>query len=292
MDSRVLVIDNDRKEEMRTLDGTRRNVFGKDFSLIMSIEAYRKYIPIDQPFISQEHRIMYVRRGTTHLTINFEDHLIQADDLVLVPANIMFDIQSLSRDFDAYILAFRILNIEEPGLIGYDVRHLQLLPDDRRTIEEYFVLINQIVQSGKPNNKDFDHLITSFLYHIQQLHSRQVGIDNPAQLSRAKQLQADFMQLLVSQDMPVRNVAFYARQLNVSDGYLQSVIKEVSHKPVMHWVNVLTLIKVKAMLADKDAAHSLDAIAEASHLGSASQLIRFFKRETGITPTKYRKGIK
>lgn len=293
MDSNILVIDNDRKKEMQMLDGTRRNFFWKNFSLIMSIDGYRKHIPLAEPICSLEHRIMYVNRGNTIHILNTEEHFIQAGELVLVPANFIFEIQHISVDFDAFILSFRILNIEDPGLIGYEILHTKLTTEGMHSVTEYFTLFSQIVQMQNPNGKDFEYLLTSFLYHIHQLHSIQNGTDFPPMQSRAKILQSKFMQLLVSQEVPVRNVSYYADKLNISEGYLQSVIRQVSGKPVMYWVNQITNNKIKALLRDKESNITLDAIADTMGLGNTSGLIRFFKRENnGITPAAYRNKSK
>ena len=284
---KAIVIDNEKKEEMRVLDGTRRNYFSNDFSLIMSVEAYKKHFPIGVPFFSLEHRIMYVRRGESRHTLNMMEHVIRSGDLVLLPANYCFDIQYISPDFDACGLTFRIHAIEKPELIGYDIRHLHLEVERQHIVEGYFSLMEQIVQQPKPSGRDLDYLITSFLFHIQHLHSMEAGDGGVMQMSRGKRLQAEFMRILVGLEVPVRSVSYYAERLCVSDGYLQTIIKEEMHRPVMYWVNQVTVNKLKVML--KEEGLSLEAVAKVMGFGGASQMIRFFKRETGMTPAEFRK---
>ena len=84
-----------------------------------------------------------------------------------------------------------------------------------------------------------------------------------------------------------RSVSYYAERLCVSDGYLQTIIKEEMHRPVMYWVNQVTVNKLKVML--KEEGQSLEAVAKVMGFGGASQMIRFFKRETGMTPAEFRK---
>ncbi len=98
----------------------------------------------------------------------------------------------------------------------------------------------------------------------------------------------NFLQLLAEHEAPNRHVSYYAQRLNVSENYLQTTIKRQTNLTVMQWVNNKTIAYIKMYLLDKENNYTLNQIAEMVYLGDDTSLIRFFKKETNITPIEYR----
>ena len=100
---------------------------------------------------------------------------------------------------------------------------------------------------------------------------------------------SQFMQLLNAAGAVPRSVATYADKLGVSANYLSIVVKEKSGRTVMEWVDIRTVTQTKILLIDP-ANFTVDQIAEQLDISSSSQLIRVFKKLTGITPLEYKKA--
>ena len=96
------------------------------------------------------------------------------------------------------------------------------------------------------------------------------------------------MQLLNARWPAPRSIATYADKLGVSANYLSVVIKERSKHTVMEWVDIRTVTEIKMLLHDPSNL-TVDQIAERLDFSSSSQMIRVFKKVTGVTPIEYRK---
>ena len=280
--AKIKEIDSQLKEQMRFLDGTRANYFGKDFFLVTNFEPYRSRVVYNELIRSPQHHLLYVRRGMTKRTVNMEEYTVHERELLLVPANFLFSIDYVSGDFTPIILSFRFDEVEARQLIGYETRLLPLNFEQAIVIENYLSLIQQIIQSPKPQGNDVEYLVVSMMYHIKSLND--LGAATPK--DRTDTLRLDFMRLLAKQTSVERRVSYYSDKLNITDNHLSQTIKKSTGRTVMEWIDESTLSRIRYLLSNTDS--SLDDIAEDTHLGSTTNLIRFFKRKTGITPNEYR----
>ena len=107
-------------------------------------------------------------------------------------------------------------------------------------------------------------------------------------MNSAKMIAHNFIKILSEFGAPDRHVSYYAQRLNVSENHLQTTIKKQTNLTVMQWVNNKTTSYIKMYLRDKDNRYTLNQIAAMVNLGDDTRLVRFFKKETGITPTEYR----
>ena len=85
-----------------------------------------------------------------------------------------------------------------------------------------------------------------------------------------------------------RNVPFYADKLYLTPRYLNSVVKQVSRRTVMDWVNDSVILEAKVMLKYGDKL--VYQIADELNFPNVSFFCKFFKRETGMTPQAYQKS--
>ena len=83
-----------------------------------------------------------------------------------------------------------------------------------------------------------------------------------------------------------RAIPFYANQLCLSPNRLSAVIKEYSGQTVMQWLNRRLVLQAKVLL--RGGTDPIGDIAFALGFDEQGSFARFFKRETGMTPTEYR----
>lgn len=284
-------IDDSMKAELRAIDNTEANIFEKDFCLVMDNSAIVKYAVIDAPLHSHEHRIMLVRKGSVDHTLNYMDFHTSEGELLMIPANYIINVNGHSRDFNARVLSFRFANMADAGLVGYDVVKLRLGYNEEQVFENFFQMMNQVLKSPTIGKHDFEHLVISMLFRIQGLNTAQNGLQTPTMGDRKQTIFAKFMQLINASEPAPRSIATYADKLGVSANYLSVMVKELSNRTVMEWVDIRTLTQIKLLLFDP-ANLTVDQIAERMDFSSSSQMIRVFKKLTGTTPLDYRKNKK
>ncbi|MEE1896996.1 AraC family transcriptional regulator [Flavobacterium rakeshii] len=105
--------------------------------------------------------------------------------------------------------------------------------------------------------------------------------------NRKEMLSIKFFKLLIQNYREQRTPGFYATKLCVTKGYLNKAIREVTGKTVSKCMAEVLISEVKYLLMS--SPHSIETISEQLHFNSVGSFCRFFKRQTGITPTEYRK---
>ncbi|MBO5975214.1 MAG: AraC family transcriptional regulator [Paludibacteraceae bacterium] len=120
------------------------------------------------------------------------------------------------------------------------------------------------------------------LKHIQQQSDKQ----STQQLSRSEQIMQRFLDLVAEFGATQRNVKFYAEQLLLTPNHLSAVVRQQSGQTVMQWLNERTILQAKVLLKHSDLSNS--EIAFQLGFNEATLFSRFFRRETGMTPKKYR----
>lgn len=99
-----------------------------------------------------------------------------------------------------------------------------------------------------------------------------------------------FIQLLEANIGAMKNVAQYAGLLNLSTYQLNAITKAAVGKTVSDLINEQIILEAKRyLLATPDQVKDI-----ADHLGyeDASYFIRFFKKQTGVSPEAFRKNFK
>ena len=95
------------------------------------------------------------------------------------------------------------------------------------------------------------------------------------------------MQLLASNYMIEREVAWYAQTLSLTPKYLSEVVKTVSGRTVGQWISIMVVMEIKSLLRNTDM--SVKQIAQQLNFTTQSFMGRYFKNLTGLSPLDYRK---
>lgn len=112
---------------------------------------------------------------------------------------------------------------------------------------------------------------------------------------RTSQIVKSFKQILMHQFKNIMQnpkehtlqVQDIAQQLNLHPSYLSNVIKAKTGKPVNHWITTRLINTAKHLL--KSTGYSSKEISYALGFSEPTHFSRFFKKQTGITPTNYKK---
>ncbi|MEM6380807.1 MAG: helix-turn-helix domain-containing protein, partial [Bacteroidota bacterium] len=79
----------------------------------------------------------------------------------------------------------------------------------------------------------------------------------------------------------------YASQLNISKVYLSEVVKKTTGKPAKVLMQEMVIYKAKTLL--KQSNNPIATIAYELGFEDASNFVKYFKGQVGITPSAYRK---
>ena len=104
-------------------------------------------------------------------------------------------------------------------------------------------------------------------------------------ISRKEQIFRDFLTLLEQYYKEERSISFYADRLCLTPKYLSTIIKEISGKHGMQWIDEYVALEAKALL--REGNYSVKQVSDILNFPSQSMFGRFFKKMTGYSPKQY-----
>lgn len=108
--------------------------------------------------------------------------------------------------------------------------------------------------------------------------------------SRQQEIFARFMDLVGRHYAEEREVSYYAEQLCISTRYLSSIVRSVTNHTAKEIIDHTVLLEIKSLLQTTDL--SVQEIAYRLNFPDQSYLGRFFRKQTGLSPTRFRQKMK
>lgn len=105
-------------------------------------------------------------------------------------------------------------------------------------------------------------------------------------LNRKEEIFHDFLTLLEKYYTHERSISFYADRMCLTPKYLSTIIKEVSGKHGMQWIDEYVSLEAKALLRNSNL--SVKQVSDQLNFPSQSMFGRFFKKMTGYSPKQYK----
>ena len=238
-----------------------------------------------------------VTEGWIQFLCNGRMLTLQADDLYFYSPGLSVNIVSVSENY----------------------RAICLMVDEHTTIEMPTVrdLVNiayqPIVQLHEPkvalSHQTAHHLAARMCEIIVYLHSDHIykqevlrmlyavfllDVQNAQQQSfshhrtpqRVEEIFIGFIRLLPQHFIGHHDIAFYASQLNISSVYLSRVVRQVTGRTVIDYINQMLLMEASFLL--RTTSMSITQIADYLHFADSPSFSKFFSRLKGMSPKEYR----
>jgi len=236
-------------------------------------------------------------KGSVKLQINTKEYIANENTLLTILPGSICEVKDYSEDLLFEYLFFSIdftYELNVPGDIDI-LDRIARFPLLRLTEEQFKCLMEfhsfMIKQYKRDNHKYREllakNLLASFLTELCNLYKESEEGQTKI-TSRKEELYQKFGKLLVDNIQMERTVQFYADKMCLSPKYLSQLIKKMSGKPIMEWINALTVVYIKAML--KTSKLSILQISEELNFPNASFFGSYFKKHTGMTPLQYRES--
>ena len=204
-------------------------------------------------------------------------------------ADIHFVVVAMSSEFISGIrLDFNKLFTESVRVL--DNPCIKLEGNDLEICSQYLSLAKSISNFDYPNKKEaLGYLISSICYVMSSLWEKKikeaVAVER-APSPRAKMVFEQFLHLIAEYHTKERNMAFYAERLCLTPKYLSKLVKNVSGRSAPEWIDSFVILEAKNMLRYSDA--SIKEIVYSLNFPNQSVFYKFFKANTGMTPSEYR----
>jgi AraC family transcriptional activator of pobA len=166
---------------------------------------------------------------------------------------------------------------------------IPLNPEDLAIIQALLLQIEQKKNSDLPNKiESIQALLRALLLEIEGLYDIKTKKEHNT-YSRSYYLTEKFKELLAENFTEHREVHFYAEKLFITAKHLSQIVKNETGKTVSEIINEIVCLEAKVLLQTK--ALSIAEISVHLNFATATFFGKFFKRNTGISPLEYRKGL-
>ncbi len=177
-----------------------------------------------------------------------------------------------------------------------------LLPNSNNIKEDFPFFKSQALNSIQLGNKDVTIVkqLLNILYNnknnpnfckhvlLSILHKFNEFLDEEAKnMSVSKRIIRTFFSNLNTFCFQEKKVSYYAELQNIAPNYLNEVVKRETNKSAKKWINEKILLESKNLL--RYSTMNISEISTALSFSEPSHFVRFFKKETQLTPKLYRK---
>lgn len=241
-----------------------------------------------------------VIEGWLTIVYNGQELTLQADDLYIYSPGLPVTIISASENYHGIcLLADERATIEMPSVrdlvrIAYQPivqLHQPVLKLQHETALKMASKMREII-----TYLNSDHIYKSeiirmlyavFLLDLQ--NAQEQAIDNHPVPQRVEELFIDFIRLLPDHFAQHHDIGFYASRLNISKVYLSRIVRQVTGRTVVGYINQMLLME--ALFQLRTSQLSISQIADRLHFADTPSFSKFFSRMKGMSPREYRELI-
>ncbi len=238
-----------------------------------------------------------ILEGSLTIAYNNRELTLRPHDLYFYSPGMAITILSASEDYHGIcLLADEDTTLRMPSvrdLVSLAYKPIVQLHEPKVTlppeVAERLALKMREIISTLYSDHIYKKEILPLLYGVFLLDlqgSQEQAIREHSVPQRTEELFLDFMRLLPHHFAEHHDIGFYASQLNITSDYLSRIVRQVSGRTVIDYVNQLLVMEASHLLAATSL--SVGQIADRLHFADTPSFSKFFSRLTGQSPREYR----
>ena len=239
-----------------------------------------------------------VIEGWLTIVYNGQELTLLPDDLYIYSPGLEVTVLAASENYRGIcLLADEHITIESPTV--HDLVNIAYAPivqlhepkislphgDARRMEEKMREIIGYLHSYHIYKTKILQMLYAVFLLDVQNAQANVISQRKVPQ--RVEEIFFNFIRLLPQHFAEHHDIAFYASALNISSVYLSRVVRQVTGRTVIDYINQHLLMEASYLL--RTTSLSITEIADRLHFADTPSFSKFFSRKKGVTPKDYRK---
>lgn len=249
--------------------------------------------------LSLSYTVLFIcLQGRAVVSINLRKQIIKAGDIVVLAEDSLAIVQKRSRSFHVFYcylaesFAAEVAQLLPNALFSFLSKTPCCRPKitDKPHVMMWMRQLNYAISDCQGDYLSFilrNHLQNLFLAIAQRIPSESLLTTKKG--SRKEALCWRFWELVGQHSKTERSVAFYANALSITPFYLSQITKAFFNDSPKDLINRQVILEIKTRLNLSDL--SVAEIAAQLNFDDPSYLCRYFKRETGVSLTTYRKRV-
>ncbi|WP_439489822.1 helix-turn-helix domain-containing protein [Algoriphagus sp.] len=233
--------------------------------------------------------LMFITNGCIKGYLGIDSYQLEKNDFLFTPRNTISSAVSVSSDLEGFYCHFSDEIIEaNPFLeILYTQRldgvHISIPESEAKNLEYLLNRVLLLYKSFSKEGKDY-HLLSYYISTI--LAEVFLSFKKTEVIPRKNSdILLKFKSLAYDQYREQISIKEYASQLNITANHLNKVVKSETGKTATEIIREIVILEAKVLLLQSKL--TISEISLALGFDDASYFSRFFKKETGYTPTKY-----
>ena len=269
--------------------------------LIVDTDAHKSLVETNAlPGTVAAYCYTIVLQGWITMLYNGREVHYTKDDLIIYTPGMMVSVIDISDDYRGICLvADKDFAFESPTMrdairaaylpvVELSEPRLTLAEKDNHHLMELMCIIRRyLLSAGHPFRSEC--LRTTYGLFLLELNAIQERTIRERRFpKRIEELFFDFLRLVPIHFVEHHDVGFYASQLCITPRYLSHIVREVSGRTVVDYINEMLLMETSYLL--QQTSLPIADIAVRLHFSETASLTRFFTRMKGVNPREFRKG--
>ena len=239
-----------------------------------------------------------VTQGWLTIIYNGMEITLQPDDLYIYSPGLSVNVIAASENYHGIcLLADEHTTLDAPGV--HDLVHIAYLPivqlhEPKVTLSHdmarHLAAKMQEIMGYLHSDHIYKREIIRMLYAVFLLdlqNAQQQAITHRSTPQRVEEIFIGFTRLLPRHFAQHHDIGFYASALNITTVYLSRVVKQVSGRTVVDYINQMLVMEASFLL--RTTTLSVAQIADRLHFADTPSFSKFFSRLKGISPRAYRR---
>ena len=233
------------------------------------------------------------------IKVNYGDQTVQDPDSYLVfhSPNLVYSFAH-NNSLEGYVIYFKpeAFSFFKPGFhqqfTMFDPHHTNLFKFDHRMFNQLAPHFEAVFVAYEQSDRDL-HLearlkLLGLLCHLEGFAMERNR--NTMQATRQEQMVRNFIQLIDSNYIHKRTVKEYADLLSVTSNYLSQSVKQVSGRNALAFIIERLATEAKSLIQYTD--FEIAQIAYQLNFSDPNNFGKFFKKQTGVSPSTFRQQRK
>lgn len=238
-----------------------------------------------------------VLEGRVTLLYNGQELTLQPDDIYLYSPGLPVTVIDASDNYRGIcLLADDHMTIDSPTV--HDLVHIAYAPivrlrepkitlshaDALQMADKMHEIINYLHSSNIYKAEIVRMLYAIFLLNLQNAQEKVIHHRGISQ--HTEDIFVSFIRLLPKYFREHHDIGFYADKLHISTVYLSRIVRQITGRTVIGYINQMLLMEASFLL--QSSKLSIAQISDQLHFSEPSSFTRFFIRMKGVSPKDFR----